>query len=167
MNFILKLRHWQVFLILLLASLTSNFTWENHDLFNLALNTFGLILYFFWYFVVGLELTEHLPPRVELSRTLFIVNAFVLVFSIIIIVIAFDGHFSSNGFVGFLWVAYMMYAMFQFMFYPSKALRTIELKSEATIGQYFSYFLLIIFWPIGIWWIQPKLNEIETASKMR
>jgi peptidoglycan/LPS O-acetylase OafA/YrhL len=164
MNFILKLKHWQIFLILLIGSLTSNFTWEDHEFFNLGLNSFGFIIYFFWYFAVGLELTEYLPPRIELPRKLFIINAFVLIISILIIVVVFNEQFSSNGLLGFLWIVYLMYAMFQFMFYPSKALRTVEQGEEATFGQYFGYFLLIIFWPIGIWWIQPKLNKIAAEK---
>ena len=96
MEFILRLKHWQVFLILLTGSITSNFTWENNELSNLVLNSFGLIIYFFWYFAVGLELTEHLPKRVEFPRTLFIMNAFVLIISMLIIVAVFDGQFSSN-----------------------------------------------------------------------
>ena len=164
MNFILKLKHWQVFLILLISSIASNFTWENHQLFNLGLNSLGLIIYFLWYFAVGLELTEHLPPRIELARTMFIINGFVLIFSILVIGAVFNGQFSSNGFLGLIWSVYLIYAIFQFMFYPSKALRTVENGKEATIGQYFGYFLLTIFWPIGIWWIQPKLNKIEEVS---
>ena len=163
MEFILRLKHWQVFFILLIGSIASNFIWEDHELFNLALNSFGLIIYFFWYFAVGLELTEHLPPRVELPRTLFIVNAFVLIISMVIIVAVFNGQFSGNGLLGFLWIAYLMYAMLQFMFYPGKALRTVEQGTEATFGQYFKYVLQMIFWPIGIWWIQPKLNKVITA----
>ncbi len=163
MKFILRLKHWQVFLILLIGSITSNFTWVDHELFNMALNSFGLIIYFFWYFAVGLELTEHLPPRVELPRTLFIVNAFVLIISMLILITVFDGEYASNGLLGFLWIGYFMYAMFQFMLYPSKALRTIEQGTEATFGQYFRYVLLTIIWPIGIWWIQPKLNKISLS----
>lgn len=164
MDFILRLKHWQVFIILLIGTLTSNFTWENQETFNLVLNSLGLIIYFFWYFAVGLELTEHVPPRVELSRTLFIVNAFVLIISMLIIGAVFNGHFSSNGLLEFLWIAYLMYAMFQFMFYPSKALRTVEQGKEATFGQYIKYVLLTIFWPFGIWWIQPKLNRIVNST---
>jgi hypothetical protein len=160
MNFILRLKHWHVFLILLTGSITSNFTWENNEIFNFILNSIGLIIYFFWYFAVGLELTENLPVRVELNRTLFIVNAFFLIFSLLIIITVYDGSFSSNGALDFFWVVYFMFAIFQFMFFPSKALRSVELKTEATFGQYFGYFFLTIFWPFGIWWIQPKLNNI-------
>ncbi|WP_215226769.1 hypothetical protein [Echinicola shivajiensis] len=82
----------------------------------------------------------------------------------IIIVAVFNGQFSSNGLLEFIWITYLMYAMFQFMFYPSKALRTVEQGTEATFGEYLKYVLLMIFWPIGIWWIQPKLNRIINPS---
>jgi len=164
MHFILKLKHWQVFLILSAAAIFSNFTWEKQDNLNLVVNSFGIVLYFLWYFIIGLELTEHLPPRVELSRTMFIINAFVLMISMAIIIGVFGGHFSSNGLLGFAWIAYIMYAMFQFMFYPSKVLKSVELGTEASLGQYIRYFFLIFFWPVGIWWIQPKLNKIESEN---
>lgn len=164
MGFVLKLKHWQVFLILLIGSIATNTKWGNHEVFNLGLNSFGLIIYFLWYFAVGLELAELLPPRVELPRTLFIINALVLIISMLLIISVYGGNFSSNGFLGFLWIAYTMYAMFQFMLFPSKALKSVEKGSEATIGQHFGYFLLTIFWPIGIWWIQPKLNRIQSNA---
>lgn len=160
MNAILKLKHWQVFLILLFASITSNFTWQDHDEFNLLINLTGSIAYFAWYLILGLELTEFSPPRVELPRTMFIINSFFLIFSVIVLIAAFDGSYSGNGLFGFIWVVYMFYALFQFIFYPSRAFRTAELKKEVSFGQYFGSFLLIFFWPIGIWWIQPRINRI-------
>lgn len=165
MNFILKLKHWQVFLILSLASLTSNFEWVGNDFFNLAINTFGVIIYFLWYFAVGLELTEHLPVRIELGRTMFIINAFVLVLSMLILITLFDGEFSSNGFFGFVWVVYLMYAVIQFIFFPARALKSVEQQAEMGFDQYFGYFLLMLFWPVGIWWIQPKLNRIGRPNE--
>ena len=165
MKFILKLKHWQVFLILSLASITSNFEWVGQDFFNLAINTFGVIIYFLWYFAVGLELTEHLPPRIELGRPMFIINAFVLTLSMLILIIVFNGEFSSNGFFGFVWVIYLMYAIVQFIFFPARALKSVEQQAEVGFDQYFGYFLLMLFWPIGIWWIQSKLNKIELLKE--
>jgi hypothetical protein len=161
MDFILKLKHWQVFLIFLGGSFLINFTWINEDVLTLIFNIIGLLIYFFWYFSVGLELTEHLPPRIELPKTFFIINSFVILISIAILIIVFDGEFSTNGLIGFLWIIYLCYAFFQFMFFPSKALKSIELGNKAKLGDYFGYFLLTVFWPIGIWIIQPKLNKIN------
>ena len=105
--------------------------------------------------------------KIELGRTMFIINAFVLTFSMLIMVTVFDGEYSSNGFLPFVWGVYLMYAIGQFIFFPSRALKSVEQGSDATFGQYFRYFFLTIFWPIGIWWIQPKLNSIGRLQENR
>jgi len=167
MSFILKLKHWQVFLILLLASITFNFEWVGNDFFNRAINTVGLIIYFLWYFAVGLELTEHLQHRIEFGRSMFIINAFVLTLSMLILVTVFDGEYSNNGFLPFVWGVYLMYAIVQFTSFPARALKSVEQQDEVRFDQYFGYYLLILFWPFGIWWIQPKLNRIGRLQENR
>ena len=157
------MKHWQVFLLLSLASLMSNFTWVGYELLSTLLNLTGILLYMLWCFAIGLELSEQLPRKVRLSKTMFTINGFVLILSIITLTIFFDRYFESSGFLGFIWVVYLMYAMLHFSFYPGKALKSIELNKEAKIRDYIGYSFLIIFWPIGIWWIQPKLNKIETS----
>lgn len=166
MNFILRLKHWQVFLILLISAIASNFTWTNHEAFTLGANLFGLLVYFFWLLAVGLELTEYLPSKVELPRTFFVINGVILLISMVIVMTVFDGQYSDNSLVGFLWIIYLMFAMFQFLFYPAKALKSVEQENEATFAQYFGYFLLMIFWPVGIWSIQPKLNKINSRYEI-
>ncbi len=161
MTLLLKLKHWQIFLLLFFSAFITNFTWVGYELLNALLNLLGVLLYMFWYFVIGLELSDELPRKVELPKTLFIINGFVLIISAIVLSMFFGGSFESNGLIAFIWIAYLMYAMIQFFFYPGKALKSIELKREAGVGEYYGYLLLMIFWPIGIWWIQPKLNKLE------
>lgn len=163
MTLLLKMKHWQIFLFLFFATFIANFTWVGYDLFNSILNLIGVLLYMIWYFAIGLELSEHLPRKIELPKKTFIINGFALIVSIVILITLFGGSFESKGLIGFTWVAYLMYAMFQFFFYPGKALKSIELNKEAQIGEYIGYFFLMIFWPIGIWTIQPKLNKIEAS----
>lgn len=165
MTLLLKMKHWQVFLLLFLSTLISNFTWVGYELLNTVLNLIGVMLYMIWYFAIGLELSEHLPRKVELPKTLFIINGFVLILSMVTLIMYFDGFFESNGILGFIWVGYLMYAMFQFFFYPGKALKSIKLNKEAGIGEYIGYCFLMTFWPIGIWLIQPKLNEIADGME--
>ncbi len=164
MSITLRLKHWQVFLILMVGFIFSNLTWTNHDLFNLSINLVGSILFFLWHVAIGLELTEHLPPKEDPLTTLFIINTFVIIISMIVIIVFFDGYYSSNGLLGFLWVAYLIFALIQFFIYLSKALYTLEKENAASFEQYVGYFLLFAFWPIGIWWIQPKLNKIWTSN---
>ncbi|MDN5214419.1 hypothetical protein QQ020_20230 [Fulvivirgaceae bacterium BMA12] len=53
MDFILKLKHWQVFIVFLLASLMTNFTWMGQEMITTLINVIGMLLYFIWYYVAG------------------------------------------------------------------------------------------------------------------
>lgn len=44
--------------------------------------------------------------------------------------------------------------------FNAKLLKSVELKREAMFSEFSSDFLLILFFPIGIWIIQPRLNKI-------
>lgn len=160
MTLLLKLKHWQIFLLLCLALLITKFTWAGFELLNAILNLIGVLLYMIWYFAIGLELSENLPKKVELPKTMFIINGFVVITSFVILIMFFGGSFESNGLLGFIWVVYLMYAVFQFFFYPAKALKSIELNKEAGFGDYILDVIFMLFWPIGIWWVQPRLNKI-------
>ena len=165
MKILLKLKHWQLFPLLILTLFISNFTWVGFELLNTLLTLTGFLIYMIWYFVIGMELTEYLPNKIVLGRTIFIINGFVLLVSTMVLVIFFDGSYSTNSFIGFVWIVYLIYAIFQFFMFPAKVLKTIELKREATLGDYLWCFLLMIFWPAGVWWIQPKLNRIIKEVK--
>lgn len=151
MDLLLKMKHWQIFMLLLLAAIASDLSWTGHELLTLMINVLGVTVYYVWYFAVGLELSEQVPKKVGLPKTFFIINGFVVVLSFLALVGFFDGQYQSTGLLGFLWVAYLLYAICQFHLYPGKALKSVEMNKEARIGDYFGYFLLMIFWPIGIW----------------
>ena len=46
------------------------------------------------------------------------------------------------------------------IYYNAKLIKSVELKKEANFADFSSDFFLILFFPIGIWIIQPKLNKI-------
>ena len=164
MRFVLKFKHWQMFIILLIATFLTNLTWYGHDTITMIFQGAGFLIYFVWFFAIGIELVNHLPSTVDLSNTLFVINGFVIIISFGIIIVFFGGQYSGNGILSFLLISYLIFAIFHFMFYPAKLIKSIELEKEAHLGQYFIYFLQLIFWPIGIWWIQPRINKIEASS---
>lgn len=46
------------------------------------------------------------------------------------------------------------------IFFVSKIIKSGELKRDVTFSDFAGDFFLIIFFPIGIWFIQPKINTI-------
>lgn len=158
---ILRLKSWQAFLIFFIAAITSSFTFANNPLLTTIINVIGFSIYFLWFFAVGIELSNRAKVDIRKSKNMFYFNGLILMISITIVQFLYGGDFESSGFVGFLWSAYCIYALFQFFSFPLKVLRSIELNREAKIGSYLGYFILMAFWPIGIWGIQMKINFIE------
>ena len=42
----------------------------------------------------------------------------------------------------------------------AKNIKTIELQKEVSFGGYIEEFFLLLFFPIGIWILQPKIRKI-------
>ncbi len=57
--------------------------------------------------------------------------------------------------IGHFLLLYSIYFLINFI---SKVLSTIELQRTVTFKDYFGYFLMLFFFPIGIWWLYPKLQ---------
>src|SRR5688572_17218522 len=98
MNFILKLKHWQVFLILIVALCISSFKIENNQTLTTILLLTGVIIYFSWMLLIGHALYQFLPGKIELNYNLFIINSFVWLTSYAALIIISDGEgMTFNG----------------------------------------------------------------------
>jgi len=51
--------------------------------------------------------------------------------------------------------------LFKFVQFPSRTINSIELKREAGLWEYVADAFQILFWPLCIWWIQPRINRIN------
>lgn len=45
--------------------------------------------------------------------------------------------------------------------WPARPLKSIELSRNAGIWEYIPEAFQFIVWPLGVWWIQPRLNELD------
>lgn len=77
MKSILELKHWQVFIILMLALLLNNFTIEDNKALTTIFSISGAIIYFMWPLLVGHGLYQILPDRINLNYNFFIINSFI------------------------------------------------------------------------------------------
>jgi hypothetical protein len=91
---------------------------------------------------------------------LFLTNGAVILLSLAVVAIVFNGNYTGNGIFGFLWVMYSFYAFFQFGTFPMRVLKSLELRREVSSGEAIGSTLLLFFWPIGIWFVQPRINKV-------
>jgi hypothetical protein len=178
MRFLLRLKHWQLFLITWGVPICINvFTLSKPalmvKLFPVMMVVF-IIGIFGWIWAISTQLHKKLPMEVKLN-----IRGFKIIFSVPIVYMigltvwmAYQFYFrfpegSEIGsiivFVAFLHFISMVCILVGLRF-AAQTLRSVELGRLAKFSEYAIEFFLICFSPIGYWILQPRLNKlIENA----
>lgn len=188
MKLFLKLKHWQLFILqfalpvfLQLMSLPFFLIYGFRAF--LVVFPLSMILYLFghhgWMWSVTNHYYSRLPAGVKMNIKLF---RFFLIFASVYIMIfsGLVGSFMVSSFSGFpydmpaqdppvtLFVTmaalmpfhfFAMFCIFYSIYFTAKVYRSAELQREALLSEYIVEFILIWFYYIGVWIIQPKINE--------
>jgi len=163
---ILKFKHWQIFLIIILGLFIRNFSINNDLTFKTIFSITGTVIYFLCPFLIGHELYQLLPRKVELNYNLFVINSFVWLTAYIIVMVISNGQGMVFHGIEALPGIYVFYALLNYFAFPARTLKSIELNRKATLGEYIGDFFLIVFLPIGIWFLQPRINKIAEGIKL-
>lgn len=184
MNIFLRMKHWQLFLLvvglplflefLMFASMivtrdAQMFTWYLPVIAVAGLLSWGSM--FVWFYTLGINLFKRLPATVKMNLTtfkifLFTPVAYILLICLIIAGAFFLGVFKEDGpSPAFLLLfipihLFAMFCIFYCMYFISKSLKAVEWQRPVTAGDYIGEFLLIWFYFVGIWFIQPRINRI-------
>ena len=185
MKFFLRLKHWQLFLLLIgiplilqILLMTAFITNSNP---NLILHVFQtmmflmVVVYFGWYYALGTNLYEKLPAGTPMSLIrfkifLFIPAVYIVLVSLLMLLVLPDFVSSESGsFAPFALIfpihIFSMYCIFYCLYFISKAMKTAEWQRQVTFSDYAGEFFLFWFFPIGIWIIQPRINKLFEISE--
>jgi hypothetical protein len=55
---------------------------------------------------------------------------------------------------------FSMFCIFYCLYFNAKALKAVEWRRPVTFGDYAGEFFLLWFFPLGIWFIQPRINQL-------
>ena len=166
MKSILMIKHWQIFIIILIGAVLYNFKIEGNTMLSMYFTIAGTIIYSLWPMLVGNELNQLLPKRITLNFNFFLINTFIWLVVFIGILVLSNGEGMTFTGLSVLPLFYAIFAYFYFLAYPAKVLNSIEREKEASLGQYIGDFFLILFLPIGIWFLQPRINRILQKEKI-
>ena len=180
MNIFLKLKHWQLFGILLGAFLGVQFIislqkWTAiFELIHLTMFVLFLGVYFCWLYTLGVNLNKKLPDMVSLNLKVFnwlslfliVYLSFFTVFAIVVIsyTMFIDGGETvilfGEYFFAFPLLLFLAFCFLYCSYFNAKSLKAVELQRPITFRDYAGIFLLFLLFPIGVWIIQPKVNKI-------
>jgi hypothetical protein len=117
-----------------------------------------------WHWSVGTFLSSRVPSALRLKFGFF---RFALVYPVIYVMIFMWMFKTLNGasFSLILLLHFLaMFCLFYLLYFVSKSLVLAETCKPASFNDYAGPFFLIWFFPIGIWFIQPRLNRQYTES---
>jgi len=192
MKFFLTLKHWQMFGLLVVIPLCiqaliiicfqklfiSNI--KNIDpIFIIKLGysllyIYGILLFFSWFYSLGTNLYSiNLIPSSLKIKSFKILMHFIPIYFILFILLfltitLFD--FRVNNFLldKMIFIAPIHFIAGISLIYCShfvfKALNMVEKNRDVSGKEIFFDFLLLVIFPIGIWFIQPRINKIFVGN---
>lgn len=166
---VLKAKAWQVFLLLLVSYFISWFV-EDTDVSEM-LKLVGFSIFCIWLALIGNTMNQFERVDEKNGVGLFIINAVLIMAAPIVSKILSDPNFivtpTSFNAKG-TWVIpalYLVVAYVQVHWFAASSIVAKEQGQKPEFSHVLGTAILIILWPIGIWFIQPRLNRIYNAIK--
>ena len=160
MEIIFKAKHWQIFILIIGGLMIGNLSIQHSPMFTAICKIVGMMVFMIYPFTIGHLLQVYLPKTIRLNHKLFLINSFIWLVAFSVVMIISDGNgMTFNGIeaIPFLYIAF---AFLHFIAFPAKTLKSIEANREVEFKEYIGYFFLIVFLPIGIWILQPRVMKI-------
>ncbi|WP_400193401.1 hypothetical protein [Hymenobacter sp. B81] len=168
-NPVLQAKHWQIFLLLAAPTVLSWFVRDELVSDVLALLTSGLVL--IWLGLLGNSLYLEDGPRYKFNVAWFLFDVVVVLVALAVslLLASDDFHVTGTSIKAKGWamlpMLYVLFARWHTVWLPAALLVAIEQKRRPSLGEYTIPFLLLANWPIGIWFIQPRINRLYAARQ--
>lgn len=193
----LKAKHWQLFLLtfgipmilqfVIMGVMVSKITTgENHSpkiffdflMFMPIIMILFMGVFFGWFWSIAIGLDKKIPDQLKLNLNRFKIFFFIPLVYILCTTISISSMFysiaSTNeppnmAFIGVLILLHLfsMFCIFYCLYFVAKTIKTAELQKEVHFGDFAGEFFLIWFFPIGIWFVQPKINKLIEDEKFQ
>jgi hypothetical protein len=66
----------------------------------------------------------------------------------------------DHAWITFLMMAYVFLSLITLSAFVVRKLRVIEIGNDIDINDYFGDIFKLLFWPFGIWTLQPRMNKL-------
>jgi hypothetical protein len=163
---------WQLFVllfavpyVLIFMSIIAFISGFSRSIFLFALLTFLYSICFIgWYWVLGNFLSSLLKPNLRLSTALLKFSAAYPIFYIptFLCGVIFTSTIQAPALIVPLHLLAMC-CMLYLIYYVAKSLALVQLGRPVTFSDYAPQFFGLWFYPIGVWFIQPKVNQLYRA----
>jgi len=171
MRFFLKMKHWQFFALFAVLPLIVEAAYDN--LFTtgdgswpirLVLNAVIVFLAVAYLWTVGDNLHRRLPEKIANLSLRWFRAGLLFAFIELVYLSTFASFFIIEKPASPFYIVpiHMLatVAIFYAIYFIAKSLASVEKEEEATINDWAGYFFMLWFYPIGIWFFQPRINRL-------
>jgi len=168
MSIYLKAKHWQIFIVLvgsmfvgqaLMVSSIINGGTPSPVAMLLPTLLVG-VLFYGWIWSISVACYKALPNELATSPRLMQIGLIYALVYIVIAVLFFFGPEKKFPVYGAFMHLLAMAAIFYSLGFTAKQLTKLEQNKDVTFFTYSGPFFLLWFFPIGVWFIQPKVNQL-------
>jgi len=177
-KFFLKSKHWQLFFILFCLMFVFQVSIfiqvaENRGIDFFGLQTVAFMLCFlswFYFLITGLnKKIENQNLRIN-TKYLWIPIVFPILYLTVLLSIfplGFSISSKGNSDANPMWLLIIfpvhllsMFCIFFLMYKAAKTIKIAELQKPVSFVDFAGEFFLLWFFPIGVWFLQPKINKL-------
>lgn len=119
-----------------------------------------------WTWAAGITLMEKIPPELRPDKTFFMFSFFIPIvyffFWVIFVLVIFRiDQFSPWIIIPLIPIhLFVIFCSFYCMYFVGRVIKTAEEKRPIPFADVVLEIVLIWFYPIGIWFLQPRINKL-------
>lgn len=169
MEILLRLKHWQIFMltfgIVIVAAVIQGIAVviSPYDTVmervTVLLGVFITVAWCLWAYIAGIKLSEK-RPHDNFNSWLFKWSLIVMGGWSVVETLLFPILNITLGELRLLYTLITLAAGVYADYALAKALTSVEGNRETTFSDFAGDFFLFLFYPIGVWWLQPRINRI-------
>jgi hypothetical protein len=178
-NLFLRAKHWHIFTLLFAVPTFAEFSaigfipsrirsWHDFGpggFFFLAVMVLYFLCFLAWFGSMGFFFRSIVKPELRMGTQFF---RFALVYPLIYVPIFFFLVIPDTGVP--IWVILplhlaCMVCLFYLLYFVSKSLVLEETGKQVSFYEYAGPFFLLCFFPMGVWFIQPKVNRLYAEKR--
>jgi hypothetical protein len=172
MKKLLFYKHWQLFLLIFICG-----AWISPSPVQEIINGVSVVTFTLWIYAIGVYGQERIAELglKSMNLKLFKVNVIIVgtFFLVGLVYSAIKGEVNqattstleSKSIPYIASGLYLTFAMIQTIIFACKTIAKLEYKREVSFGDYFNKLLLMFFFFVGIWFLQPKVNRLIATGE--
>ncbi|MES2107905.1 MAG: hypothetical protein V4577_04110 [Bacteroidota bacterium] len=161
MEFLIRLKAWQVLLLILFPAFLSNYDSLQPVIWTLMV----YVIYWAWIYAIGIKMNSFIPANLRPGLTSFKIHSYLLlIFLITLFAAEFFGQLPDIEspyamYFGLGAMTISLYLLFNVWMFSARMLESVIVGTIVNRSDSLKAFLCFWFFPIGIWFIQPAVNR--------